>query len=51
VGIGIEQRHRHVAAVEVQLHPGRPVAAIQQCLRDPDRPQHLQGARLDDQGS
>jgi hypothetical protein len=50
-GIDVVQRHRQVAAIQVQLHPGRPVAAIQQCRRDPDRPEDLQGARLDDQGS
>jgi hypothetical protein len=51
VGIDVGEQHGQVAAVEVQPHLGRPVAAIQQCLGDPDRPQHLQGARLDDQGS
>jgi hypothetical protein len=51
VGIDVEDRYRQVAAIEVQLHPGRLVAAIEQCLGDPNRPQHLEGARLDDQGS
>jgi hypothetical protein len=51
VGLDVGEQHGQVAAVEVQLHPGRPVAAIQQRLGDPDRPEDLQGARLDDQGS
>jgi hypothetical protein len=50
VGIDVGERYGQVAAVEVQLQPGRPVAAIEQCLGDPERPEDLQGARLDDQG-
>ena len=51
VEVEARERHRDLAAAEVQLHPGGLVAAIEQRLCDRDRPQHLEGAWLDDQGS
>ena len=51
VEVETRERHRDLAVAEVQLHPGGLVAAIQQRLGDRDRPQHLEGAWLDDQGS
>jgi hypothetical protein len=51
VEVEARERHRDLAVAEVQLHLGGVVAAIEQRLGDGDRPQHLQGAWLDDQGS
>ena len=51
VEVEARKRHGHLAVAEVQLHPGGLVAAIEQRLRDRGRPQHFEGAWLDDKSS